>query len=1448
MNGPADIPEILKIGGVGGSQKFSIERLRDISICLSSLNGDIRAPIFEVLIEQEDLQKGPSEYKSLLVNCLIDCIRLALPFSPDYLGQISSRKNFKAFQSSKGGRKQTSTQIITGYILSGLSEHIEALVKEIGKGGEESKKGLRPDLAAYIYSIQRVSEDNGRVMVFLLENIADGIRTKNISGLFDKFLTLYENSLDGKATHITKICRDAIASMLVYSGSVNLKSELVLALLLKVSRLISVESEKKAEFFDNTNFILLKVGVSGISYFTNAILTESVRFLRKGTLPSIEPGRKKEGTRCWWRDESLLIPGFIRGNKNQKEQDIKKILIELVHFLWSLNEEFVQSILTQLICDLKDDNDKLRLETVKMVTRLIILSFKPESDFNRSPRIRGSETNQQREFGSKQLKEKLLESWLSRANDRSSDIRAQVFLGLEEIVESFQEKSDLGGYFKTLIKFILDYGHISCPNTREKMLVVISSWVTANKQNGGQESDELMENCVQYLLNHLCDRNRSIRIYLIKYFKGYCRLPEVSRNLWLLWYVSFKQEDFQMRNIIEDVILELDQFEVLGSYLSQISINQESPESSNTNKMSAEKKSSSTIYKIAKTFYSQRFSLLKGFKLFVLLVFIDRFNQKIDLVKCISAFKRELSKQIEYFFSGGEDYSRENSAKRADELLTSIQSSLKEREDFLKWGAILGLSFHNTTSNTETQGTIFSLVSSNSPDSLELTRIVRFINLLDFGDQTAKFSLLHAIFVPNLADPVKIQSDQVKTEHAYIDNLCIMIISTQFQFEINVINYLLNSSELVETRYDKIIEKLEKATSIYNHLEVYKIYEGYYLNSKTHFNTKLLKYFGEINRNIEMTNFVLSRSFMKDGFFYQEGARDCFISEILHEDRSDLIYRDMICQIFPNSPNLLDSFCSYFKILDFLESSNLTEEGADLQDRCLDSFILRLEAEKTRKSEFSENPRIYLILKRLVRVVEELSRETKKCTDRHVKFAKLARIATMLFPKIDPVDEALFSDFFALYYNLNIERAIAKIERNQSNSAPESLLNLEKRFFSYLAKKTEEEIQGTSFTEENATLQESLYIFNVCTFFELVRTICFSEMKEFFKKNHFKLFELANSFDNGDLQYFEIIMISKILVPQKTPSNSILTTTLGRSLGIFFIPILGLKASSGSKLQKVTERREKVIQNTLGVLFSSAMHANGVNLEKLHCILDCIFAAFLYYTSKSYKYDNELINMVVHAFANSIHIQLSERLSINSSGERSSTQLRDIGLYSIALLEELSSNYHYESECSQANRHESDGINISEYCRGLQFHFSYFFVNRTDPLVYRRRDTDYFDRWNYIQSTSEFKIPSYLFSKVDARSYYPSKSPIWSIPNKVKRRVGEGHRIKASKSKRAKRIVGSEESSFSDSDPNDENYADNSNKKCKRLCPYPSEPQEDHFRPESIGVRRSNRLKALNKV
>ncbi|OII73782.1 uncharacterized protein cubi_03580 [Cryptosporidium ubiquitum] len=1358
-----NIPDILLTNKSWGSCKFSFERLKEISICLSNLNINIKLPIFEILIQQEDLQKPFSRYKSILLNCILDCIRLALPISTDFFENVKLKNVFNSPNKHKSNLKQSNAEIISEIILCGLIEHIKTILEKY-KTIDSKINSSNKSWSKYIYSIERATEKNSKLLIFLIENIHESIRKEQFLLIFTMLLDLFENSVIQNNIEMINICKYAISSILSYSGTISIKNELTLNFLLKLINLFqSSKTTKIADFFPHISGILSNVGVSGISYITNTILTESIRFLRYKTKFSFDSKGLKGKGNDWWRDDSVLVPDLLRKSRYEKVKDIQTIIIDVIHLLGSINEEYIQSVISQMICELQETDDMLRFETVKMVTKFILLDIKSEYDTT----FQGSKIEHQinTEKESK-LKNQLIEFWLSRSNDREDDIRTEVLEGVVEAVNIFLEKSEFGYSCEKYIKFIIQQKNITCPNIRENMIKAVSVWLKNKKKQ--PNSNKLIDDSIQYLLRHICDRNRNIRIYLIKHLKGYNEIPELSRNLWLLWYVSFKQRDLQMRIIIEDILIEINQLEALELYSP---IKKTSETLYGVEK--AENKSNATIYKIIKTFNYQRLTLLKSFRLFFCLLFLVQFHKNNNLSKYLESLKLEITTQIEHFFIENDKNSKNNAILIAKNMLTQIQNSLISKDCFIKWAIILGMNIWNKDSQIENQSIIESLIENVGLDQVEeFKKIIRYLSIFKFNPENVNCKVLCTIFSPNF----EITKDKLLTEdytESFVDGLVTLILRLQFKYKVNLVNYILSNPELNNLSGEEIVKLINGAINIFNQQEIFKVYENFYFSSKNIFRKKLTRYLREINSMSDEMNEVFNRSSANNCFICDNYQGNHFIAEVIPENEMKIVVKDTIYQIFPKI-SISSIFCSYSDFQTYLDSNISRKKYKHLNtEKNWEIFILRLQAEKIAQYESLETNDADQILNKLICLIEETLMNSEFKDDRYILLTKLIGIGCLLFFKIKTVDETLFSKFFDIYYNFN-KLYKPNMEFNLNKPSSTRLYSENKLFYIYFTHKIEPSSHG-SIGVNLSSFEENIFVFNLYFYFELTNYICLSELKNFFRKNHLRLFELCQEFCNNRPDCLLLLMNSRILNPDKNENiHNILSTALGRSLGISFIPILSQKLSEELESQTNFKEIEKTIERTINIFFGSVIYSKMIKYDQLYCILDCIISVFLYYTSKINHFNLESINCSIHYFVKIIYDQLFEKLKNNKNV---SEQLKTIGIYCTELLEEIGLKYNCLPD--NENNSEINDFQISDICKGVQFHISYFFASNDDKEVFTQENTDTFGNWNYIKSTRKFKIPSYLFSRVETKSKIDNKFNFkWNIPKKNQCRTIQGKEIR----------------------------------------------------------------------
>ncbi|XP_668541.1 hypothetical protein [Cryptosporidium hominis TU502] len=127
-----------------------------------------------------------------------------------------------------------------------------------------------------------------------------------------------------------------------------------------------------------------------------------------------------------------------------------------------------------------------------------------------------------------------------------------------------------------------------------------------------------------------------------------------------------------------------------------------------------------------------------------------------------------------------------------------------------------------------------------------------------------------------------------------------------------------------------------------------------------------------------------------------------------------------------------------------------------------------------------------------------------------------------------------------------------------------------------------------------------------------------------------------------------------------------------------------------------------------------------------------------------------------------------------------------MGVYCIAFLEEIGSKYNYISDNSNLFIHS---INITDICKGIQFHISYFFLNKENPEIYLRENTDIFDNWNYIKSTYKFRTPSYLFSRIKMNHNTTKLNYIWNVPVMAQSKQIKEKEIKKNRSIKIRKLA-----------------------------------------------------------
>lgn len=1092
--------------------------------------------------------------------------------------------------------------------------------------------------------------------------------------------------------------------------------------------------------------------------------------MRSEIKPSADFGGEEAREGRWWREESAFVPDLVRRSMHdERVKDVQTRIIYTIHFLESISEEYVQSVITQMICDLREHDDKLRLQTVKMVTRFILLGITLEYRFV----FQGHGGRQGQADRESELKKQLIESWLSRANDKQHDIRTEVVMGLVRATNIFLQRSEFG-HCERFIKFIIELRGITCPSLREDLVKVVSAWLTSQRKESCPS--ELVDDSIQYLLRHICDKNRGLRIYLIKYLKDYIEIPELSRSLWLLWYVSFKQGDLQMRNVIEDVLLELNQLETLELYLSV----REKPESQ-CSIAATDNQSNSTVYKVIKTFNYQRLALLRSFRLFVCSLFLIRFNHA-NLSRYLESLKQEIVKQIDYFFAELE-YSKEDAARAAQEMLQKIQDSLTSRQGFEKWAVVLGLVAWNKEPQGETQKCVESVAKElELESSQEFKKIIRYLGVFNINPKTVSCKVLGTIFSPSLGDKGS-KGSQACVETCW-DSLDTLQLRLQFKYKVSILSHILSG----KSGGEQAIQALSDAVGLYNQQEIFKLYECFYLNSKKLFRRKLLKHLRELNSKFKHLDGVFQGPFAENCFAGDGDRRNDFITESLPKDELGIMAKDAMYQMFPGIPTS-SIFCSYSDFESCLgHPAILKSSGKHASlEKTVDLFILRLLAERKWQDKPAEEASADAILSRLVPLIEEALQSSGPEEAQCILISKLVGAGCLLLFKASALEEALFDRLFQAYYAFSTLCDAKAGTGSDSSGGPSSSPRVSsegKQFYIYFVNRVESDLHEPAGAVNSSSLGESIFAFNSYLYAELVNFICFSELENFFRKNHVRVFELGQRLCRSELGH---LTISRVLSLDKAGSGrTILSTTLGRSLGMSFIPMLSQKLGSEPGSQDLHRQVEKIIEDTTSVFLNSAIYAKNAKHDQLYCVLECIFSVFIYYVSKTDNLCHESANQSIHCFVKILHTQLLNKLKRN--GKSVPDQLAEIGVHCIALLGEIGDNYDYAPEGFGSS--ETGATRIADICKGTQFHTSYFFISNQEPEIFMRENTSVFDNWNYLRSTRKFRIPSYLFSRAQPKRDVSGASQFeWSVPAPIQSKSARDKKVKSNHKSKLRKLA-----------------------------------------------------------
>ncbi|KAK6590710.1 hypothetical protein RS030_142144 [Cryptosporidium xiaoi] len=1377
------IPDILKINSFKGKKVLTFERLREISICLSNLSINVELPIIKILLECEELEREPNEYKSLVLNSIFDCLRVGLPLSSEYYSEIISESEL-TYNTSRSKLKNGESKAykkVNLNVINGIQEHIELVLKYIKNENLLNKNSS--SMTTWIYSLERLSEDNSKILACILENIyPNELRKEKLVLVSRLYLDLLENSVIYYKQNIIDICKNTLIGLLYNSRIKDHKNEIVLLLLVKLSN-CKTGNNSKFNLISNICAILSKAGASSISYFINKLLVETIKYMKSkfNKLNDKKEPLNKDCNKYWWRNNALMMPEFIKEliNENVNEQELNKIIVQLIYFLNNIDNEYVQAAITQLVCDLKEKNDKIRFQVVKLVSKLISLNYECDNDILGNSKCLHAIIGEKSSFD--KLNSTLLDSWISRLNDKQSEIRNNVFNTLIEIINSFSNKEFNYEHIK-IVKIITEYGHISCPNIRENIVISLSNWVTHIES--GKNNDQIVNNtvneCIQYLLKHMSDKNRNVRLFLIGYFKNY-KTKEIVNNLWFLWYISYKQNDSYMRTVIEEILVEFDSFEILTNHLNNYN-------NSNTNS----NKSNITTYKIIKTFINQRFELYKCFKLLTISIYLSKKRENSNnevIYEYINALKNKISNQISRFFLNDKEVST-----GSVELLNDIENTLFDKNVLFNWSLLLGLDF-NEKNYTPISSNVIDELSEliNHKNKAEFRKILSYIRLFNINGSSNYEDTLSTILLPNISIVNcskainKKQANYVNTDN--IDEYAIdYILKLQFKYMISCIHYFINDGINIDAQINiqGLVDYFNYIIGLYNQMDIFKLYENYYFVSKSVFRNKLIKYLSVLNSKSDILNIFNNK--MAYECFSSKFSKHNFIFEIIDENNDfDAQIKCIIYQIFNN----IDSYLVNNTLMNYNDMYNHFKQlkkklRADKSKRnCIDMFILFLEIEKKRvKSNEINNEQIEYIIDELnSKLCQELKGDKNYIWCNITEILKLIKVINQLFFKLNNINEQTFSEYFN-----NIHALFKSYLMNDEFDFDDSTNNLEfankykknKMLIEYIIRKDEYN------KEDNIeNIKNNIKIFGFIIYFELINDICFSELKEFFRKNHLKMLDIFELNDNDSVNKSKIVMFSRLVMPPNRVTNkSILTTTLGRSIGIFILPILLVYSVNNEGTNE-----NYLLENMLNIFLDSTINSSNIKFEQLYCIIDCIISVFIYYIlvtdSITYLNNGLLINEIIHTFVKVFYNQLSKKITGKFNNKSPSEHIYNIGIYCISLLEELSINHEVllENNTSNCSKIEYSKPSLSDFCHGLQLHFSYFFINKNDPNIYRRESTDVFDLWNYLLNTSKYRIPCYLFTKMSNHKTEHKSNIIWSIPlnnskkNTIVRKIKKNRKV-----------------------------------------------------------------------
>ncbi|EEA07689.1 uncharacterized protein CMU_006120 [Cryptosporidium muris RN66] len=641
---------ILKTSDYVKDKGLLISNLKKISITLSQLNKQVQLPILSLLISTKELVGKNCEVKTLIVNSILDCIRLAFPEFPRYFctyeSEISKVQNYnKATMKIKENK-------LYEHVVIGVIEQLDFLYKcLVNEISLHSKDDLV--LSRYKYTLDRIYNNN-QLLFFLFDGlVSNDVKKKLIILIFTKCMDLIGTMKD--SNEIAIMAKWVVISILQYSNDSTGKREMILLIMKDLSRniiekLSNMDNSASEDALSIISDILNNLGPSSISFYTNNILQQVIIYINtdKYRNQNIKKKLSNKDSIYWWRSEEYTkIPEIIKYIKDYKSDvDVKLVVYEIISILHNIDTEFVQSIFSFIISDLDNINNKERLNNSKYIGKLI-LSYLVNSN-NSVLRKRGI-------IDENYSISKLLDIWLTCIDDKCLDISQNIFSIIYEVMKVYFNSQRLVSVSLNkdiickMVQVCID--NVGNPHIiiRKIIIDIFSSILTCSNNYCILSKAKICE-IKHYCLQRLCDNDRDVRFQCIKCMKIYKDEPNLINNLWYAWLISVKQDDFILRQIIENILLTSSATLLfMDKFLCNIEDLNEWNYKDNEIKDNEKDSKSEVAHKIAIFFFQQRFKALSYFRQYLILRYATIYHQNYLPKNILNILENNISIILEKF-------------------------------------------------------------------------------------------------------------------------------------------------------------------------------------------------------------------------------------------------------------------------------------------------------------------------------------------------------------------------------------------------------------------------------------------------------------------------------------------------------------------------------------------------------------------------------------------------------------------------------------------------------------------------------------------------------------------------------------------------------------------------------------------------------------------------------